>query len=266
MAKRKELGVDCRTVRNPTERVVGVAAQELGLEPTRGGPMQPQEQASTSLPQATALPQPMALPHAKVLPQAGSSPGASAEPLEELGDDAIIAQQTVAELPKREQINEEARSVVISDLPPPRSGQRAQRGRGDPTIVIRDRRELDAARQRFLEEHRRSQEQEKAHQAAQKSRSMYYVMGLGLLAFAIGGGVALAKSRHQRAVTQQRIATQRELQASRAAAARRATAVIAPRAPGQANPASGASAAEASDSPAAEEREAAPNRVPRGQP
>ena len=64
------------------------------------------------------------------------------EQLEELGDDAIIAQQQGAHIPKpRAQVTEEARSVVISDHPlqgsrPPPSRGRYCANAGDPLAEV----------------------------------------------------------------------------------------------------------------------------------
>jgi hypothetical protein len=64
------------------------------------------------------------------------------EVLEELDDDAIVAQQATAHSPApRVQVNEEARTIVVSE-PPPDSGDTARLprmapGRNDPTLVLR---------------------------------------------------------------------------------------------------------------------------------
>ena len=108
------------------------------------------------------------------------------EDLEELGDDAIIAQQTAAHAPRpRANVSEESRSVVITDHPqrrdtePPRHAP--PRSTGEPTLVIRDRRALD--------ELRHSIEQRKAKKS--NGRRALYVWGaLGLTAFVLGGVVA----------------------------------------------------------------------------
>jgi len=113
------------------------------------------------------------------------------EELEELGDEAIIAQQTAAHaLQPRANVSEESRSVVITEQrdpepprnPPPRSSAEA-------TLVIRDRRALDEMRQKIV----RRQQQQKAN-----SRNALYLWGaLGLAAFVLGGVVAfLATETH----------------------------------------------------------------------
>ncbi len=75
--------------------------------------------------------------------------------LEELSDDAIVAHQQGAHVPKpRAQVTEESRSVVISDqaVPrakgsePPRSQERRSRGRTEKTVVIRSRRQVEDLR------------------------------------------------------------------------------------------------------------------------
>jgi hypothetical protein len=117
--------------------------------------------------------------------------------LEELGDDAIIAQQTAAHAPQRRAVvSEESRSVVISDHPqvardtePPRSA--APRASAEPTLIIRDRRKLDEMRQQILERQRKSEK-------GRRSRAIYIWGGLGLAAFVLGGIVAfLATDSHE---------------------------------------------------------------------
>jgi hypothetical protein len=107
--------------------------------------------------------------------------------LEELGDDAIIAQQTSAHaLKPRANIADEARSVVITDHPtrretlPPRSPL-PPRSSGEATLVIRDRRALDELRQQIV---RRQSERK------QSKRALYKWGALGIAAFVLGGVVA----------------------------------------------------------------------------
>ncbi|HEY4106766.1 MAG TPA: hypothetical protein VGM44_22855 [Polyangiaceae bacterium] len=116
--------------------------------------------------------------------------------LEELGDDAIIAQQTAAHAPQRRAVvSEESRSVVISDHPhatrdtePPRSS--APRASAEPTLIIRDRRKLEEMRQQILARQRKSEK-------GRRSRAIYVWGGLGLAAFVLGGIVAfLATDSH----------------------------------------------------------------------
>jgi hypothetical protein len=108
--------------------------------------------------------------------------------LEELGDDAIIAQQTEAHAPRpRANVSEEARSVVITDHPrrrdtePPRGNGIPPRSSAEPTLVIRDRRALDELRRDIV------QRQAKKRRG---SRALYMWGGLGLAAFVLGGIVA----------------------------------------------------------------------------
>jgi hypothetical protein len=103
------------------------------------------------------------------------------EIIEELGDDAIIAQQTAAHAPRpRVLVTEEARSVVISD--PPRIAHSATflKAAGEPTLFIRDRRKLHELSQRV------------ALRRAQPARRspVWTFTALGLVAFVLGGIVA----------------------------------------------------------------------------
>ncbi len=123
-------------------------------------------------------------------PQAGLSDSDELDGLEELGDDAIIAQQSAAHAPQpRAVVSEESRSVVISDHPqarhdtqPPRSAA-AVRSMAEPTLIIRDRRRLEDMRQQILE-------RQALNQRSRRSRSLYIWGGLGLAAFVLGGLVA----------------------------------------------------------------------------
>jgi hypothetical protein len=105
--------------------------------------------------------------------------------LEELGDDAIIAQQTEAHaLRPRANVSEEPRSVVITDHPqrrdtePPRGTGIPPRSSAEPTLVIRDRRALDELRRDIV------QRQAKKRRG---NRALYMWGGLGLVAFVLGG-------------------------------------------------------------------------------
>ncbi len=111
--------------------------------------------------------------------------------LEELGDDAIIAQQAQVHAPQpRAQVEDEKRSIVISDKPPPKepsvpppAASRYRSGRGEATVVIRDRRKLEDMRQQILarqHEHQR-----------RKDKRIYVWAGAALAAFLLGGVVAL---------------------------------------------------------------------------
>lgn len=108
------------------------------------------------------------------------------EHLEELGDDAIISQQTEAHAPRpRANVSEEARSVVITDHPlrrdTQRPGEAPPRTGGEQTLVIRDRRALDELR-RHIVRHKVKK--------ADARRSLYLWGVLGLAAFVLGGVVA----------------------------------------------------------------------------
>lgn len=127
----------------------------------------------------------------------GTSPAGAEdlEALEELGDDAIIAQQQGAHVPKpRAQVTEEARSVVISDHPPngppsvaPRSHGRKRRSeRTEKTVVVRDRRQIEQMR-RELARH-----EARASTPPGKGLGLWVVVGVA--AFLLGGLVALIAS------------------------------------------------------------------------
>ncbi|HKY37679.1 MAG TPA: hypothetical protein VJN18_17175 [Polyangiaceae bacterium] len=122
------------------------------------------------------------------------------EQLEELGDDAIIAQQQGAHAPKpRAQVTEEARSVVISDHPPqgsspppapaaPAQVESKRRERQEQTVVIRDRRKIDELRREM-----ELRKQKMAQAAAGPGLWLWVVVGLA--AFLMGGLVALFATR-----------------------------------------------------------------------
>ncbi|MEO8902424.1 MAG: hypothetical protein ABI488_10590 [Polyangiaceae bacterium] len=121
--------------------------------------------------------------------------------LEELGDDAIIAQQTEAHaLRPRANVSEESRSVVITELPRRRDTQPpsglsqsggVRRPSGEATLVIRDRRALDELRKDIIKRQERKRK---------GSRPLYLWAALGLIAFVLGGVVAfLATDSHSAA-------------------------------------------------------------------
>lgn len=137
-------------------------------------------------------------PHAS----GGSNPpgGEDIEQLEELGDDAIIAQQQGAHAPvPRAQVTEEARSIVISDHPPQQGGALAAAAtaeaapkrrseRTEKTVVIRDRRQID--------ELRREMAKRKAQMAvAPAGKGLLLWVIVGVAAFLTGGLVALFATR-----------------------------------------------------------------------
>lgn len=112
------------------------------------------------------------------------------EEIEELGDEAIIAQQSQAHLPqKRANVRNEARSVVIAEEPTPASSRRPplyRAERAEATLVLGERRDLEAAMRRNALEHRRR---------LKRTRGGYGPLiwaGLAIAAFAAGGLVTLA--------------------------------------------------------------------------
>lgn len=119
------------------------------------------------------------------------------EQLEELGDDAIIAQQQGAHVPKpRVQVTEEARSIVISEHPAPGSnapsgpvapGTRKRSERTEKTVVIRDRRQI--------EELRREMAKRKPVAAPPPTKGLLVWVIVGVAAFLTGGLVALFATR-----------------------------------------------------------------------
>jgi hypothetical protein len=133
-------------------------------------------------------------PHAS----GGSNPpgGEDIEQLEELGDDAIIAQQRGAHAPApRAQVTEEARSVVISDHPGAALATaevpaRKRSERTEKTVVIRDRRQI--------EELRREMAKRKAQLASPPpSKGLLLWVIVGVAAFLTGGLVALFATRDE---------------------------------------------------------------------
>jgi hypothetical protein len=125
-------------------------------------------------------------------------PGAEElEQLEELGDDAIIAQQQGAHVPKpRAQVTEEARSIVISEHPglheappsaPKKPGSRKRSERTEKTVVIRDRRQI--------EELRREMEKRKPVAPQPPRQGVLLWVIVGVAAFLTGGLVALFATR-----------------------------------------------------------------------
>lgn len=127
--------------------------------------------------------------------------------MEELGDDAIIAQQLGAHAPQpRAQVTEEARSIVISDHPAPgsnppsdprmprnsSSGGRRRSERTEKTVVIRDRRQVEELRRQMAQH----QERLAAPPAAQNKSVVLWVI-VGVAAFLAGGLVALFATREE---------------------------------------------------------------------
>jgi hypothetical protein len=119
------------------------------------------------------------------------------EQLEELGDDAIIAQQQGAHVPKpRVQVTEEARSIVISEPPvtgpafpsAPKPPTKKRSDRTEKTVVIRDRRQVEELR-REMAKHR----PKPAPAPGNKGLLLWVVVGVA--AFLLGGLVALFATR-----------------------------------------------------------------------
>jgi hypothetical protein len=139
-------------------------------------------------------------PHAS---GSSSPPGVKdLEELEELGDDAIIAQQQGAHVPKpRVQVQEESRSVVISDHPTPGShppsgpkipadpGRR--KDRTEKTVVIRDRRQIEELRREM------AKRRPVAPPAPAPSQGILLWVIVGIAAFLMGGLVALFATRDE---------------------------------------------------------------------
>ncbi len=125
------------------------------------------------------------------------------EQLEELGDDAIIAQQQGAHAPKpRAQVTEEARSIVISDHPAPGSNPpdappipaapavRKRSERTEKTVVIRDRRQIDELRREI-----EKRKPKAATGAGAPTQGLLLWVIVGVAAFLTGGLVALFATR-----------------------------------------------------------------------
>jgi hypothetical protein len=126
------------------------------------------------------------------------------EQLEELGDDAIIAHQQGAHVPKpRVQVTEEARSIVISEHPSPGSQPPAapkipkdpgkkRSERTEKTVVIRDRRQIEELRREMAKHRPRLQAE-----PARKSQGLLLWVIVGIAAFLIGGLVALFATQEE---------------------------------------------------------------------
>ena len=137
-------------------------------------------------------------PHAS----GGSYPpgGEDIEQLEELGDDAIIAQQRGAHAPApRAQVTEEARSIVITDDPPRTSPApskvagvpaRKRSERTEKTVVIRDRRQIEELRREMAKRKPRVE-------APAPTKGLLLWVIVGLAAFVTGGLVALFATRDE---------------------------------------------------------------------
>lgn len=125
---------------------------------------------------------------------AGEDPSLDALP--EIDDASIIAEQAQAHLPQRRaRVRNDSKSVVISEPPadtepptiprPDTAPPTRRRARHEPTLVIRDRRELEELRRRILDEKRRRQ----------SWRGWVLVLIAGLV-MAVSGLLAFAWARH----------------------------------------------------------------------
>lgn len=121
------------------------------------------------------------------------------EQLEELGDDAIIAQQQGAHVPKpRVQVTEEARSIVISEHPAapdavgapktPADRGKKRSERTEKTVVIRDRRQIEELRREMARHRPRAK-------APPSNNGLWLWVIVGVAAFLAGGLVALFATR-----------------------------------------------------------------------
>jgi hypothetical protein len=127
----------------------------------------------------------------RVTPNAGGAPPTEddLDKLEELSDDAIVAHQQGAHVPKpRAQVTEESRSVVISDYPAKKPSsrpteRRSRRERTEKTVVIRGRRQLEDLRRAVAQYGKRATK-------AQNRGVLLWVI-VGLAAFLTGALVAL---------------------------------------------------------------------------
>lgn len=116
---------------------------------------------------------------------------------EELGDDAIIAQQSRAHLPqKRASVHEEARTIVIaegaSSRPPRQLSNKERNALRANTVVVRDRREIEEMQQLRAKYH--------SQRARGRVLMPFVWAGLALAAFAAGGLVTLLIARGTAAI------------------------------------------------------------------
>jgi hypothetical protein len=116
-----------------------------------------------------------------------SSQGNSEE-LEELDEGAIIAHQAAPHAPQRRaQVADESRSIVIADEASQPASRPYRADRGEPTVVIRDRRSLDAARRKILAE---------LHGPQGLPRAVWF--GIAFAMFAIAGSLFIVWLRTAR--------------------------------------------------------------------
>jgi hypothetical protein len=122
------------------------------------------------------------------------------EPLEELEDDAVIAQQAALHSPaRRVNVVEEQRTVVVSnDADDTSKMRRLEPGRHDPTLVLRAVRHPPP----------QYAVPRGPPPAATPAWVAWVVWGIaGLIAFGIGGAVAIALSRRAPHATPPTVAT-----------------------------------------------------------
>lgn len=117
-------------------------------------------------------------------------PDPPGEELDELDDEAIVAQQSAAHAPQRRaQVKVESRSVVVSDedAEATRELDVYTAGTNDPTLVVRDREQRALSRAM----------QEVSVQPARKKSRMWIAIwgGAGLLALGLGGMIGALHGR-----------------------------------------------------------------------
>lgn len=116
------------------------------------------------------------------------SPHGNSEELEELDEGAIIAHQAAPHAPQRRaRVADESRSIVIAEQANAPASRPYRADRGEATVVIRDRRGLDAARRKILAE---------LHGRNGVPRAVWY--GLAFAVFAIAGSLFIVWLRTPR--------------------------------------------------------------------
>jgi hypothetical protein len=119
----------------------------------------------------------------------GPSSDGSKEELEELDEGAIIAHQAAPHPPQRRaRVADESRSIVIAEEAAQPASRPYRADRGEATVVIRDRRDLDRARKKILAE---------LHGKPAVPRAVW--LGLVFAAFAIVGSLVIVWVRAPRA-------------------------------------------------------------------
>jgi hypothetical protein len=114
------------------------------------------------------------------------------EELEELGDEVILAQESAVHAPQpRQNVATDQPSVVISEPQHPPAANRAptmrtpRRGSGEKTVVIRDRRKLDAMRQALSDRY-----EPKPKPRAVETKTLYLLVVAALASLIVGTLVA----------------------------------------------------------------------------